>query len=83
MNDLTKKLLFGKNCENLDNIVTVQTLSCSSAFVIGADFLKKFGTIHEVHIPKPTWNPHFSIFENSKFKTFEYPYYDEEEKKLI
>lgn len=78
-NDLSKKLIFGQNCTNLNNIVTVQALSGTGALRVGGEFLRKF-TPQTVHLPKPTWTTHFAIFENSGLKTAEYPYYNPKEK---
>jgi len=78
-NETSKKLIFGQNCTNLNNIVTVQALSGTGALRVGGEFLRKF-TPQTVHLPKPTWTTHFAIFENSGLKTAEYPYYNPKQK---
>jgi len=50
-NELSKHLIFGKNCTNLKNIVTVQDLSGTGALRVGGEFLRKFNS-HTVNLPK-------------------------------
>ena len=71
----SKKLIFGKDCKNMKNIVTVQSLSGTGALRVGGEFLRKF-TPTVIHVPKPTWTTHFAIFQNAGLKTAEYPYYN-------
>jgi len=80
-NEASKKLIFGQNCQNLDSIVTVQSISGTGALRIGGEFLKKFMP-EIVYVPNPTWSNHYSIFENSGLKTSEYPYFDPKDKGL-
>jgi aspartate/tyrosine/aromatic aminotransferase len=77
----SKKLIFGRDCKNIDSIVTVQSISGSGALRVGGEFLKKFMP-ETVYIPNPTWGNHISIFENSGLKTVEYPYFDAKDKNL-
>jgi aspartate/tyrosine/aromatic aminotransferase len=75
----SKKLIFGKDCKNLESIVTVQSLSGTGALRVGGEFLRKY-TPQIIHMPKPTWTTHFAIFQNSGLQTAEYPYYNPEGK---
>lgn len=65
--ELSKKLIFGKNCENLNSIVTVQSIIGTGALRVGGEFLKKFLPCHQktVFLPNPTWGNHYTIFANS------------------
>jgi aspartate aminotransferase len=75
----SKKLVFGKECKNLRNIVTCQSLSGTGALRVLGEFLRKFSP-QVVHVPKPTWTTHFAIFQNAGLKTAEYPYYNPAQK---
>ena len=75
----SKKLIFGKNCKNLDHIVTAQSLSGTGALRVGGEFLRKF-VPNVIYVPKPTWATHFAIFQNAGLKTAEYPYYNAKSK---
>lgn len=78
-NTCSKKLIFGQNCTNLGNIITVQSLSGTGALRVGGEFLKKFMP-SSIHVPKPTWGPHHQIFAKSGLKVVEYPYYNPKDK---
>ena len=75
----SKKLIFGKDCKNLGNIVTCQSISGTGALRVLAEFLRMF-TPNVIHVPKPTWTTHFAIFQNAGLKTAEYPYYNAKQK---
>jgi aspartate/tyrosine/aromatic aminotransferase len=74
-NDLSKKLVFGQECNALNRIVTAQCISGTGALRIGFELLRKFnpGTIH---FPKPTWITHHAIATEAGLKFKEYPYYN-------
>jgi aspartate aminotransferase len=74
-NECSKKLIFGENCNSLDRIVTVQAISGTGALRVGGEFLRKF-VPSTIHVPRPTWATHHSIFGNSGLKVAEYPYYN-------
>jgi aspartate/tyrosine/aromatic aminotransferase len=74
-NQCSKKLTFGEKCENLDKIVTVQSLSGTGALRVGGEFLRKF-IPSVIHVPKPTWATHHQIFANSGLTVAEYTYYN-------
>lgn len=74
-NECSKKLIFGENCTNLNNIVTVQSISGTGALRVAGEFLRKF-IPSTIHVPRPTWATHHQIFANSGLKVAEYPYYN-------
>jgi aspartate aminotransferase len=74
-NECSKKLIFGDNCNSLERIVTVQAISGTGALRVGGEFLRKF-VPSTIHVPRPTWATHHSIFGNSGLKVAEYPYYN-------
>jgi len=78
-NTCSKKLIFGQNAKNLDNIVTVQAISGTGALRVAGEFLRKFIPT-TIHVPKPTWVTHHQIFANSGLKVAEYPYYNPKDK---
>lgn len=78
-NEGSKKLIFGKDCKNMNKIITVQSISGTGALRIGGEFIRKF-IPSVIHVPKPTWVTHHAIFNNAGLKTAEYPYYNAKDK---
>jgi len=78
-NSCSKKLIFGENCKNSENIITVQAISGTGALRVGGEFLKKF-IPSTIHVPKPTWGPHHQVFQFAGLKVVEYPYYNPKDK---
>ncbi len=75
-----RKLIFGKNCENIefDRVSTFQTLGGTGALRLGADFLRNLPPDRSVWISDPSWENHRGIFERAGFKVDQYPYLDTE-----
>jgi aspartate aminotransferase len=73
--ELTKKLVFGANCEHLSRITTIQTVSGLGSLRVGFEFLRKFLPAI-VYVPQPTWITHHSIIEEAGLQLLEYPYYN-------
>ena len=73
--ELSKKLVFGQDCTELNRIVTVQSISGTGALRVGVEFLRRYlpGTIH---VPKPTWITHHAIINDGGLQFKEYPYYN-------
>ena len=80
-NECSKKLIFGKDAHNLENIVTLQALSGTGALRVAGEFLSKF-IPKTIHVPNPTWITHHAIFKNSGLSFKEYPYYNPTNKGL-
>jgi len=77
--NLSKKLVFGHDCNALNRIVTVQSISGTGALRVAFEFLRRYvpGTIH---VPKPTWITHHAIIKDAGLNFKEYPYYNPKNK---
>lgn len=74
-NNESKKLIFGKDSQHLNNTVTVQTLSGTGALRVGFEFIREH-IPSDVYVPNPTWGTHHQIIKRSGLKSIEYPYYN-------
>ena len=74
--DLSKKLVFGQECTELNRIVTVQTVSGTGALRLAVEFLKRFLPGSTIHVSKPTWITHHAIIKDGGLEFKEYPYYN-------
>jgi aspartate/tyrosine/aromatic aminotransferase len=61
---------------------TVHTPGGTGALRVGADLLKKFKPHAKVWISSPTWANHKGIFSSGGFPLEEYPYYNNQTKKV-
>lgn len=72
-------LIFTKKCPYLEDIYGVQTVGSTAALAIGARLLFQAGCKH-IFLANYTWPNHNRIFTHAGFKTYCYPYYNEEKK---
>ena len=73
-----QKLLFGQDAALLQagRVITTQSLGCTGALKIGADFLKRLLPEACVAISNPSWENHRALFESAGFPVHNYRYYD-------
>ena len=71
----SKKFLFNKDNDKLQNIASVQTLSGTGACKLAAEFLNKVCKYDTIYLPNITWGNHIPIMEGSGLKVKKYNYY--------
>ncbi|AFA41472.1 aspartate transaminase [Wigglesworthia glossinidia endosymbiont of Glossina morsitans morsitans (Yale colony)] len=74
----TKKIIFGEDTIQYENIASAQTPGGTSALKIIADFLIKNTQIRRIWISNPSWPNHKKIFYTSGFEIREYPYFNKD-----
>ncbi|MDX8430884.1 MAG: amino acid aminotransferase [Candidatus Algichlamydia australiensis] len=72
--DGLQELIFG---ENLEGIVSAQSVGGTGAIRVGLDLLKEVSN-GTVHIPNPSWPNHLKVAKAAGLKTESYPYYNNE-----
>ena len=78
-----KKLMYGDNASNLDNMVAMQSLSGTGSLRVLFGFIKEqwqksspYSELPPIYVPNQTWGNHRTIAAHAGLKSIDYPYYD-------